>query len=301
MARVPADLLRGLADAALRQLYNLCCYPSHWRIGWRLVRDADVWDRFDLAGAPWQSVANPTGRFLADPFPIIWQGNYYVFSEDFEHGTGKGMVSLLRFDQSGPLGPPEPVLDEPWHLSYPFVIEHKGSVWMIPESAACRQVVLYRADPFPTRWVKEAVLLDDIFATDATVLRYAGRFWMFVTASREPNYSDALEIYYADDLLGPWVPHRRNPVLIDVGSARSAGNLVIRKGQLWRPVQDCRGGYGSALGLARVDELSEDCYRQAVQVILRAGVDWPGRRIHTLNRFGDLECIDGSSTTFRFA
>ncbi len=156
MARLPADLLRGLADAALRQLYNLCCYPSHWRIGWRLVRDADVWDRFDLAGTPWQSVANPTGRFLADPFPIIWQGNCYVFAEDFEHRTGKGMVSLLQFDQSGPLGPPEPVLDEPWHLSYPFIIEHKGSVWMIPESAACRQVVLYRADPFPTRWVKEA-------------------------------------------------------------------------------------------------------------------------------------------------
>ena len=301
MGRVSADLLRGVALTALRRLYSLCCYPSHWRIGWRFVKGADVWDRCDLAGVPWHSVANPTARFLADPFPIQWQGSCYVFVEDFDQRTGKGNISFVRFDQNGPVGPPHLVLDEPWHLSYPFLIEHKGTIWMIPESSACRQVLLFRADPFPTRWVKEAVLLDDTFATDATVIPHAGRFWMLVTASREQNYSDALEVYHADDLLGPWVPHRRNPVLIDVGAARSAGNIVLRESQLWRPVQDCRGGYGSALGLARIDELTEHSYRQTVQAVLHAGAHWPGRRIHTLNRASDLECIDGSSTTFRFS
>jgi hypothetical protein len=301
MIRVPMDLLRGLATGSLRRLYSLCCYPSHWRVGWRFVTDADVWDRFDLAGPRWQNLVNPAGRYLADPFPFARQGGSYIFAEDFDQRTGKGVISFVAMDRNGPTGPPQPVLEEPWHLSYPFLLEHKGDVWMVPECSGSRQVLIYRAAPFPTHWVKEAVLLDDVFATDATILHHAGRFWMFVTASREHGYSDALEIYYADEILGPWVPHRSNPVLIDVRAARSAGNIVFRKGQLWRPVQDCRGGYGSALGLARIDQLTEDRYRQTVQVVLHPGPEWPGRRIHTLNRAGNIECIDGSSTTFRFA
>jgi hypothetical protein len=72
MTRVPMNLLRGLATGALRRLYSLCCYPSHWRVGWRVVTDADVWDRFDLAGRPWQSLLNPAGG----PAPVSWSVEY---------------------------------------------------------------------------------------------------------------------------------------------------------------------------------------------------------------------------------
>ena len=34
--------------------------------------------------------------------------------------------------------------------------------------------------------------------------------------------------------------------------------------------------------------------------VLRPGPEWPGRRLHTLNRAGRLECIDGSATARRF-
>jgi hypothetical protein len=37
-----------------------------------------------------------------------------------------------------------------------------------------------------------------------------------------------------------------------------------------------------------------------VDAVLRPGPLWPGRRLHTLNRAGRLECIDGSASARRF-
>ena len=59
-------------------------------------------------------------------------------------------------------------------------------------------------------------------------------------------------------------------------------------------MQDCTNGYGSALGLAEVTELSPASFKQIVRHTLRPGSRWPGRKLHTLNRTGRLEVIDGS-------
>jgi len=103
-----------------------------------------------------------------------------------------------------------------------------------------------------------------------------------------------LAIYCAEQLFGPWLPHASNPVLMDRASTRPAGNFVTINGRLWRPVQDCSNGYGAALGLAEVLELSPTTFRQIVRHSLKPGPIWPGRKLHTLNRCGRLEVIDGS-------
>jgi hypothetical protein len=293
-------LSRDLAFSALKRLYRICTWAPHWRVGWRHVNGSGVFDRGDIGGTPWRNVPDPGIRFLADPFPVVWKGETWVFVEDFEHRTQKGIISAIPFGADGPMGSPQPVLETPWHLSYPFIIADGGEIWMIPESSAGRTVRLYRADPFPGRWVEEAVLLDDIEAADATIVRHGGRYWMFaVTRDGAGAPSDTLSLFMADRLIGPWRPHPANPVLIDASAARPAGNMVYRDGRLWRPVQDCRVGYGRALGLAEVTRLDEERFSQTVHTVLRPGTNWPGRRIHTLNRAGSLECIDGSSLALK--
>ena len=113
-------------------------------------------------------------------------------------------------------------------------------------------------------------------------------------------YSDALHIWSAPALRGPWQPHRRNPVLVDIATARPAGRVVRRGGKLIRPFQDCDAGYGAALGLAEITRLDDEGFAQRVETVLRPGPLWPGSRLHTLNRAGRLECIDGSATARRF-
>jgi hypothetical protein len=213
-----------------------------------------------------------------------------------DHRRNKALISIIPFDDRGPSGPAVPVLEEPWHLSYPSVFSHGGQVWMIPESSADRSVRLYRADPFPYRWIEEAVLLTDVDAHDATVFEHRDRFWMLAaTRDGHGSCSDTLSIFHARDLRGPWQPHRRNPVLIDRSAARSAGAVVARGGRLWRPVQDCTDGYGTGIGLAEIVELDHERFEQRVHAVLRAEPDWPGRRLHTLNRAGRIECIDGAA------
>jgi hypothetical protein len=84
-------------------------------------------------------------------------------------------------------------------------------------------------------------------------------------------------------------------VLVDQASARPAGAMTVRDGKLWRPVQDCSFGYGTGIGLAEVTRLDHEGFEQKVHAILRADPSWPGRRFHTLNRAGRLECIDGAA------
>ncbi|TGT23202.1 formyl transferase, partial [Mesorhizobium sp. M4B.F.Ca.ET.172.01.1.1] len=169
-------------------------------------------------------------------------------------------------------------LELPYHLSYPFVFERDGEMWMVPESSANRTVDLYRATAFPGGWVKETTLLSDIVASDATLVEHGGRWWMFATVRDGGGaFSDQLHLWSAPDFRGPWTAHPKNPVLIDIATARPAGRMVSRNGQLLRPVQDCRRSYGAALGIARVTQLDEAGFEQVVETILNPGTGWAGR------------------------
>ncbi len=293
--------VRSLSGTLASWLYHLCYNAPHWRVGWRYVDGADV---VDLRAHPlggWRDLPDDGRRFYADPFPVAKNGRTYLFVEEFQHRLGRGIISAVAFDDAGPVGTPQPVLEAASHLSYPFVFEHRGSTWMVPESCATGTIDLYRAAPFPDRWVKEATLLSGFDASDATLFEHDGRWWMLATVRDGGGaYSDALYAWSAHDLFGPWQPHRRNPVLVDIGHARPAGRVVRRNGKLIRPFQDCRKGYGVALGLAEITRLDDDVFAQRVEAVLHTGPLWPGRRLHTLNRAGRLECIDGSARSRRF-
>ena len=291
---------KSLARAVARRLYLLCYNAPHWRVGWRFVEGADVIDLRAHPKSGWHDLADDQRRFYADPFPIEQDGRLFVFVEDFAHALGYGVISAIEFDGTGPLGIPRPVLDTGSHLSYPFVFNHRNAIWMVPESVATGTVDLYRATRFPDSWVKEATLLTGIAASDATLLEHDGRWWMFATVRGGGAFSDALHIWSATDLAGPWQPHRKNPVLVDIATARPGGRIVRRNGRLIRPFQDCRDGYGAALGLAAITQLDDEGFVQRVETVLRPGPQWRGRRLHTLNRAGRLECIDGSASARRF-
>jgi hypothetical protein len=286
---------KNVARAAARAAYELCCYGSHWRVGWRFVEPgSDVWTRRDLSGTRWNVLADPVDHFYADPFPLSRQGRDFLFFEDLDHKTEKGIISVVAFDEAGRPGPAVPVLEEPWHLSYPFLIEQGGEIFMIPESSTNREIALYRAVEFPLKWERHAVLVEGVEAADATIVEHDGLLFMFaVVRDGHGGYSDTLAIWSAPDLLGPWQPHPLNPVLVDDRSARPAGNFVRQNGVLYRPAQDCRRAYGAALGFMKVTRLDREGFAQESEGAISAGPSWPGTRLHTLNCNGRLEAIDG--------
>ncbi len=235
----------------------------------------------------------PKDRYWGDPFPWQHGGCSYVFIEEKLYSTRRGRIACLELAANGALASQQVVLERPYHLSYPFLFEHAGQLYMLPESAEQRTVELYRCTHFPDRWQLVKNLLSDIYAADATLLERAGTYWLFANVKTPGGSSlDALHLYFTGDLLnGEWQPHPRNPVVNDLSSARPAGRIFLQDGKLIRPAQDSSRRYGGALKFQRILTLSETEYSEATE----ASFGPAGSRYlatHTFNQADDLTVID---------
>jgi len=116
---------------------------------------------------------------------------------------------VIELDRQGNYTAPVTVLETDYHLSYPCVFEWQDEVYMIPETRADRSIQLYRCTEFPGEWELDTVLLDDLNATDATVMEHNGRWWMFANVGEKhyPSDWDELSIFHAETLRGPWLAH----------------------------------------------------------------------------------------------
>jgi hypothetical protein len=243
----------------------------------------------------YQLMLPPNDRFYADPFLFEKNGKTYLFLEDLRYSEGRALISCCELNSDGTHGPVFEVLRRPYHLSYPFLFEEGGEIYMIPETKGNRTVELYRATNFPSEWTLESTLLNDIYAVDATILKRNGKYWMFVGISNG-RYSncDELGIFFSDALKGPWTPHPSNPVVSDVRRARPAGAFFEDQGRLIRPSQDCAKAYGYATVFSEVVTLTETEYEE--RPIARVNPDWVKGNLgtHTYTRTDQFEVIDGN-------
>jgi hypothetical protein len=236
----------------------------------------------------------PGDRFYADPFLVPDGERLWLFFEDAERASGRGVIRCSEVRPDGSLGASHVVLECDHHLSYPNVFRVGDAWFMLPETHANRSVQLWRAVEFPWRWKLDKVLLENVSAVDPTLLEHGGRLWLFVgvgAAAQVP--ADELFAFHADSLHGEWKPHRRNPIVADTRRGRPAGPFFREGGQLYRPAQDCSGTYGSAIWIHHVEELDERVYRETP--VRRVGCDWHPRLIgtHTIHRAGGFDVIDG--------
>jgi hypothetical protein len=265
---------------------------EQWFLAYRFGRSAAAGVPADLQG--FTRLMPPKDRDWADPFVIEKNGRYFVFFEELPYADRKAHISMIELDRSGRMSAPQRVLEADYHLSYPFLFEHEGQLYMVPESGRNRSVELYRCVDFPHAWRLERVLIDGLRLVDATIHRGPDRWWMFANsaAGQSRVFDDELHLFHADRLLGDWKPHPKNPVKSDARSSRPAGRLFEREGALYRPAQICVPRYGAGLSLQRVTKLTPQDYieRQVERILPPAGSDLFG--LHTLNRAGDLTVVD---------
>lgn len=293
-ARAVGFSVRSLAGKVGGLLKRRLTHPETWHVGLRRRGMRGILDEGHIAAEGFVWLRPDGSHYYADPFLITREGRTWLFVEDYLYRDGKGVISVCEVAPDGRPGPTRVVLEEPFHLSYPLVFSEGGTVWMIPETHAAGEVVLYRATDFPWRWERERVLIAGAALSDATPVRHDGRLWIFATEIGLPggSSSDALSLFHAPDLFGDVAPHPLNPVLVDARAARPGGRMLHRGGRLLRVAQDCRTGYGRAAVLATVDRLDLGGYRQTLVADLRAPSDWGASGLHTIETGEDFEAID---------
>ncbi len=274
------------ATKMVRLLTKLARGDRVWAIGWRFDQSASLLDKRE---AEFRVLSGGPAGYLADPFPFRHQGQDFIFAEQYLYAKNRGCIAVVTVDRNGCASAPRIVLEEPHHLSYPFVFAHDGEIWMIPESGSARNVSLYRAVSFPYRWERETCLIEGIEGYDVTPLPHENGFWFFVSPRLWKSSSwDIIDLYHADSLTGAWTPHATRPTLIDARLSRPAGALIRRDGRLLRPAQDCSRGYGDAVTFCRVDAIDASTFAQTPVGRIESGLFG----CHTYNRCEGLEVVD---------
>src|SRR5262249_19368413 len=146
-------------------------------------------------------------RFYADPFLYAWSGKTFLFVEDYSDVTKKAVISAAEVLGDRLASAPVPILQRPYHLSYPLVFAEAEEIFMLPETVGNSSLELYRAVAFPWEWQLESVLIEGMALADATPIFYQNRWWLFASMAQHGTTDhDELFIFHSDKLAGPWRP-----------------------------------------------------------------------------------------------
>lgn len=281
-------IVRVIAHKAANLIMKPFQRQEHWQVALR-----DGAQSFNV-------VPDDGNRFYADPFLHRANGKTFLFVEEYPYTDRRGFIAAAEVVDGRLATAPVAVLKRPYHLSYPFVFEHEGEFWMIPETGANRSIELYRATEFPWAWELSTVLMEGAVFSDATILFHDGLWWLFVTADwLGASTQDELSIFYSETLDGEWKPHRANPVKSDSRYSRPAGRIVQQDGRLFRPAQNCDRTYGAGIVWFEITALTPTKFNE------RKIADWDGQAelsmdgLHSFDQIGPLQTIDFKCSVYR--
>ena len=203
----------------------------------------------------------PANRFYADPFLVNKDDTTYIFFEDYSYKKERGRISYIETKDFVTFSDVTPIIDTSFHLSYPFMLEHQGKYYCIPEQYNSGEVALYEAESFPDKWIKKTTLIKDFPGIDPTLIRHNGLWWMFI-ANQKDGDSSKLYLFYSEYLEGPWNPHKNNPIKVFQKMTRPAGAIFEQNGKLIRPAQNCTKTYGGNIVFYEILKLSEEDYKE---------------------------------------
>lgn len=231
-----------------------------------------------------KDVNDVDGVFLADPFMLIRNEKFFLFFEVWNRKTDQGDIGYAESPDGKNWTYRKIIIDEPFHLSYPYVFEWNNDIYLIPESARDISVRLYKATSFPEKWEYVGSILSGYRFADPSICRYDNTWYLFVSTPQ----NDVLNLYYSDDLLKGWKLHPMSPIVkFDKRFARPGGRVINYNGKLYRFAQDDSSVYGRQLFAFEITELSKNSYAEKLAsdkpVVKMTGTGWNAVGMHNVD------------------
>jgi len=231
---------------------------------WGVAYTRNFWT--DVGLSEGKRIPNPKYRFLADPFVIKKDGKHHIFVEDYDCRRGLGAISCVSVNPDESYEIIHNVLVEPFHLSFPFVFEESGEMFMLPETSEGNGIRLYRCVDFPNKWELDTELLRGVSAAD-TMLIKRHNIWFMLTNLNQFLFSDhlsQLHVFWSDKLRSSdWKPVSPLPVVNSSRIGRNAGILYGKNGDWFRVRQrQAFNQYGAGFSIAKITHLDLDGYSE---------------------------------------
>ena len=211
------------------------------------------------------SLFNPNASvILADPFLFVKDGTLYLFYEHLNKWFGTGRICMRSTKDLKIWTDEVDVLVEPFHLSFPFVFEDDGKVYMLPETGGDKSIRLYEAeDDTLTKWrlVKKLMEGEEPWY-DTVIHKKDGKYYLFT--GHDDNVQQEQHVFVADSLKGPYKEHPMSPIYKGRDGGRNAGSIIEQNGDLYRPVQVCVNGYGEQTSVMKIETLTPTDYKEVL-------------------------------------
>ena len=286
-AGIVVGIKRGIPFVTQREQWTIGIYRSNTPFNFNQIQR---WLNPLLKA---EDVTDVSAKFVADPF-IIKEGDVWnLFFEVYNNDTQQGDLAVATSTNTWIWNYGKVILDEPFHLSYPYVFKSEGEYYLIPESFEDNSIRLYKADEFPTKWSYVKTLIEGRDYVDNSIVFFNDKWWLFSSVTS----NDTLYLHYADSLTGPWQEHPQSPIVTeDLHKSRPSGRLLIYNDNLYRFTMDVKPSIGTHQVMAyEITEITPTSYSeqlaQEAPVVMASGSGWNAQAMHQL----DLMQINGDS------
>lgn len=250
---------------------------------------------------------NSKGRYwFADPFLFEKNGVTYIFYEAFDLVTQQGKIGYSIYQENGICTDPKIVIDENFHMSFPYIFEYNGDIYIMPETCGDWRVKLYKAVEFPDVWTPADVLLPDVYACDSIILEEDGKQWLLANEMYHHPPVNSFGSCWVKNVLYELSGLSVTGEGVKVGEGdfgiRNAGKSFYSDGKYYRIGQDCRNKkYGRGMALFEIESIlpykeimvrSMDCIEMASHIKNTSNEEIIG--VHTYNATNKYEIVDFS-------
>lgn len=231
-----------------------------------------------------KNVSDINAAFVADPFMVVDGEKYFIFFEVLNQETNQGDIAYAESTNGAKWNYKKVVIDEIFHLSYPYIFYWNDTYYMIPESNEDFSVRLYKAVEFPEKWEYAGNLLSGYSYIDPSIFRYKNKWWMFVGTGN----NNVLNLYFSENLSNGWRPHPKNPIVkLNEHFSRPGGRVVQNNGKLLRFAQDDSPYYGIQTFAFEITELSDSSYAEKLfsrkPIITKTDNGWNATGMHHID------------------
>lgn len=229
---------------------------------WNVALSKSNWENLDMKNS--FVIDNPDNHYLADPFVINENNRDYCFVEDFDLKKSKGTISVYEILDNTVMRIGSALI-EPFHLAFPYLFRFESKIYMLPETSENRDIRVYESIEFPLKWNLRKILMKDIFAADSMLFEYKRKWWLFsnINLVGGTDVCSELFIFCADHPLSEkWIPHKKNPLIVDPSRARNGG-ILFKNDEIYRVGQRQEFGiYGRGFSINQILSLDLEEYEE---------------------------------------